>query len=45
LRRPVESTMVAKLTQLFGMLDAGEILEGGVSAGFVHGRSEGGATT
>jgi hypothetical protein len=36
---------VAKLIQLFGMLDARKMLEGGVSAGFVHGKSEGGATT
>jgi hypothetical protein len=37
--------VVAKLIQLFGLLDAGKFLEGGVSAGFVRGKSEGGATT
>jgi hypothetical protein len=37
--------VVAKLIQLFGMLDARKFLEGGVSAGFVRGKSEGGATT
>jgi hypothetical protein len=37
--------VVAKLIQLFGMLEAGKLLEGGVSAGFVRGQSDGGATT
>jgi hypothetical protein len=37
--------VVAKLIQLFGLLDAGKFLEGGVSAGFIRGKSEGGATT
>jgi hypothetical protein len=37
--------VVAKLIQLFGWLDAGKFLEGGVSAGFVGGKSERGATT
>jgi len=37
--------VVAKLIQIFGLLDAGKLLEGGVSAGFVRGKSEGGATT
>jgi hypothetical protein len=37
--------MVAKLIEFFGLLDAGKFLEGGVSAGFVRGKSEGGATT
>jgi hypothetical protein len=37
--------VVAKLMQLFGLLDAGKFLEGGVSAGFVRGKPEGGATT
>jgi hypothetical protein len=37
--------VVAKLIQLFGWLDAGKFLEGGVSAGFVRGKSERGATT
>jgi hypothetical protein len=32
--------VVAKLIQLFGWLDAGKFLEGGVSAGFVRGKSE-----
>jgi hypothetical protein len=36
--------VVAKLIQLFGLLDAGTFLEGGVSAGFVRGKS-GGAPT
>jgi hypothetical protein len=36
---------VAKLIQLFGLLDAGKFLEGGVSAGFVRGKSKGGTTT
>jgi len=35
---------IAKLIQLFGLLDAGKFLEGGVSAGFVRGKSEGGVT-
>jgi hypothetical protein len=33
--------VVAKLIRLFGWLDAGKFLEGGVSAGFVRGKSEG----
>jgi hypothetical protein len=37
--------VVAKLIQLFGLLDAGKFLEGGVSVGFVRGKSEGGAMT
>jgi hypothetical protein len=37
--------VVAKLIQLFGLLDAGKFLEGGVSAGFVRGESGGEATT
>jgi hypothetical protein len=37
--------VVAKLIQLFGLLDAGKFLEGGVSAGFVRGKSKGGTTT
>jgi hypothetical protein len=37
--------VVAKLIRLFGLLDAGKFLEGGVSAAFVRGKSEGGATT
>jgi hypothetical protein len=37
--------VVAKLIQIFGWLDAGKLLEGGVSAAFVRGKSEGGATT
>jgi hypothetical protein len=32
--------VVAKLIQLFGWLDAGKFLEGGVSASFVRGKSE-----
>jgi hypothetical protein len=36
--------VVAKLIQLFGGLDAGTFLAGGVSAGFVRGTSEGGTT-
>jgi hypothetical protein len=32
--------VVAKLIQLFGLLDAGKFLEGGVRAGFVGGTSE-----
>jgi hypothetical protein len=36
--------VVAKLIQLFGWLDAGKFLEGGASAAFVRGKSEGGAT-
>jgi hypothetical protein len=32
--------VVAKLIQLFGWLDAGKFLEGGVSAGFFRGKSE-----
>ena len=35
--------VVAKLIQLFGMLDAGKTLEGGKGAAFVRGESEGGA--
>jgi hypothetical protein len=35
---------VAKLIQLFGLLDAGKFLEGGVSAGFLRGKSEGKTT-
>ena len=37
--------VVAKLIQLFGLLDAGNVLEGGWSAAFVRGQSEGGTTT
>jgi hypothetical protein len=37
--------VVAKLIRLFGWLDAGKFLEGGVSAGFVRGKSEGEART
>jgi hypothetical protein len=37
--------VVAKLIQLFGWLDAGKFLAGGVSAGFVREKSEGEATT
>jgi hypothetical protein len=37
--------VVAKLIQLFGLLDAGKFLEGGTSAAFLRGKSEGGATT
>jgi hypothetical protein len=37
--------VVAKLIQLFGLLDAGKMLEGGKGAAFVDGKSEGGATT
>jgi mannosylglycerate hydrolase MGH1-like protein len=37
--------VVAKLMQLFGLLDAAKMLESGVSAAFVRGKSEGGATT
>jgi len=36
---------LAKLIQLFGWLDAEKFLEGGVSAGFVRGKSGGEATT
>jgi hypothetical protein len=36
--------VVAKLIQLFGWLDAGKLLAGGVSAAFVRGKSEGDAT-
>ena len=36
--------VVAKLIRLFGWLDAGTFLEGGVSAAFVRGKSEGDAT-
>ncbi len=37
--------VVAKLIQLFGMLDAGKVLEGGKGAAFTHGKSESGAKT
>jgi hypothetical protein len=37
--------VVAKLIQLFGLLDAGKALEGGKGAAFVGGKSEGEATT
>jgi hypothetical protein len=36
--------VVAKLIQLFGLLDAGKVLEGGRRAAFVGGKSEGGPT-
>jgi mannosylglycerate hydrolase MGH1-like protein len=36
---------VAKLIQLFGLLDAGKLLEGGKRAAFAGGKSEGDATT
>jgi Glycosyl hydrolase family 63 C-terminal domain len=37
--------VVAKLIQLFGMLDAGKLLEGGKRAAFIGGKLEGKATT
>jgi hypothetical protein len=37
--------VVAKLIQLFGLLDAGKFLGSGVSAAFLRGKPEGGATT
>jgi hypothetical protein len=37
--------VVAKLAQLFGMLDARKVLEVGKRAAFGRGKSEGGATT
>jgi hypothetical protein len=37
--------VVAKLIQLFGLLDAGKFLERGVSGAFLRGKPEGGATT
>jgi hypothetical protein len=37
--------VVAKLIQLFGLLDAGKALEGGKRAAFVRGKSEGSPTT
>jgi hypothetical protein len=37
--------VVAKLIRLFGWLDAGKFLEGGVSDAFLRGKSEGKATT
>jgi hypothetical protein len=37
--------VVARLIQLFGWLDAGKLLEGGVSAAFAGRKLEGGATT
>jgi hypothetical protein len=37
--------VVAKLIQLFGLLDAGKALEAGKGAAFIGGKSEGEATT
>jgi hypothetical protein len=37
--------VVAKLIQLFGLLDAGTVLEGGKRALFIQGKQEGAATT